>query len=114
MGPFQARTPGIGEKRPSEQRGYNPQVRSSSSSQPFVESGDVIVNNEEPWVDINEYHRISVFLDKEETLQLIIGHSTVQIWRSLPKGEKSDKKGAASSQKKTPPSAGPLCSCEQT
>ncbi|RGB37031.1 hypothetical protein C1646_695712 [Rhizophagus diaphanus] len=61
----------------------------------------VIVNNKEPWIYMNNYHRTSVFLDEDETLQLIIGHSTVQIWRKLPKQKESDKKGG-NQQKKEP------------
>ncbi|CAG8467528.1 19860_t:CDS:10 [Rhizophagus irregularis] len=61
----------------------------------------VIVNNKEPWIYMNNYHRTSVFLDEDETLQLIIGHSTVQIWRKLPKQKESDKK-RGTLQKKEP------------
>ncbi|GES92409.1 hypothetical protein GLOIN_2v848825 [Rhizophagus clarus] len=53
----------------------------------------VIANNREPWIYMNNYNRTSVFLDEEETVQLIIGHSTVQIWRKLRKQKESDKKG---------------------
>lgn len=69
----------------------------------FKKSGiyKVIVNNKEPWIYMNNYHRTSVFLDEEETLQLIIGHSTVQIWRKLPKQKESDKK-EVTQQKKEP------------
>ncbi|RIA99477.1 hypothetical protein C1645_357996 [Glomus cerebriforme] len=61
----------------------------------------VIVNNKEPWIYMSEYNRTSIYLDGEETIQLIIGHSTVQIWRKSLKQKKSDKKGAVS-QKQEP------------
>ncbi|CAI2186997.1 17156_t:CDS:2, partial [Funneliformis geosporum] len=40
-----------------------------------------LVSNKEPWVDEFDYERISAYLDEEETIQLIIGRTTVQVWR---------------------------------
>ncbi|CAG8502577.1 9378_t:CDS:10 [Funneliformis caledonium] len=60
-----------------------------------------IVDNKEPWVDINNYRRISAYLDADETIQLIIGHSTVQVWRNLPR-QKKDKKEGFNLPKKEP------------
>ncbi|GBC05563.1 hypothetical protein RclHR1_00630010 [Rhizophagus clarus] len=40
-----------------------------------------LVNNKEPWVADHEYKRFSAYLDEEETIQLIIGRTTVQIWQ---------------------------------
>ncbi|CAG8590670.1 2898_t:CDS:10 [Funneliformis caledonium] len=51
-----------------------------------------IIENTEPWVDSDNYYRRSIYLDDQETLQLIIGHSTVQIWRKTSKMDKKDKK----------------------
>jgi hypothetical protein len=39
-----------------------------------------LANNKEPWV-IDDYVRTSVYLDKEENMQLFIGRSTIQVWR---------------------------------
>ncbi|CAI2187717.1 6700_t:CDS:2 [Funneliformis geosporum] len=40
-----------------------------------------LVSNKKPWVDEFDYERISAYLDDEETIQLIIGRTTVQVWR---------------------------------
>ncbi|PKY44325.1 hypothetical protein RhiirA4_513369 [Rhizophagus irregularis] len=45
-----------------------------------------LVNNKEPWVIDHNYDRVSAYLDEEETIQLIIGRTTVQIWQ----GNKDD------------------------
>ncbi|CAH1766525.1 2254_t:CDS:2, partial [Entrophospora sp. SA101] len=41
---------------------------------------NVIAHNKEPWNHNRNYNRISAFLNKEKTLQLFIGESTVQVW----------------------------------
>ncbi|CAG8716744.1 12529_t:CDS:10 [Rhizophagus irregularis] len=43
--------------------------------------------SKEPWV-IDVYDRTSVFLDKEETTQLFIGRSTIQVWRKIAGNKK--------------------------
>ncbi|CAG8634316.1 13168_t:CDS:10 [Rhizophagus irregularis] len=45
-----------------------------------------LVNNKEPWVIDHNYERVSAYLDEEETIQLIVGRTTVQIWQ----GNKDD------------------------
>jgi hypothetical protein len=40
-----------------------------------------LVNNKEPWVADHDYERVSAYLDEQETVQLIIGRTTVQIWQ---------------------------------
>ncbi|CAJ0843705.1 254_t:CDS:2, partial [Entrophospora sp. SA101] len=42
-----------------------------------------IVNNKEQWVGIKNYEKISAFIDENQLLQLIIGLTTVQIWRKV-------------------------------
>ncbi|RIA81856.1 hypothetical protein C1645_836284 [Glomus cerebriforme] len=39
-----------------------------------------LIDNKEPWI-IDNYERISVYLDENENIQLFIGRSTVQVWR---------------------------------
>ncbi|CAH1771499.1 12300_t:CDS:1, partial [Entrophospora sp. SA101] len=39
-----------------------------------------IVNNKEQWVDRKNYEKTSAFIDENQSLQLIIGLTTVQIW----------------------------------
>ncbi|GES86409.1 hypothetical protein GLOIN_2v865196 [Rhizophagus clarus] len=39
----------------------------------------LLVNNKEPWA-INNYNRVSVYLDENESTQLFIGRSTIQVW----------------------------------
>ncbi|RGB36888.1 hypothetical protein C1646_782642 [Rhizophagus diaphanus] len=51
---------------------------------------ELLVKNKEPWV-INGYDRTSVFLDEEETTQLFIGRSTIQVWRNKYAGNKISK-----------------------
>ncbi|CAI2173467.1 14311_t:CDS:2 [Funneliformis geosporum] len=41
----------------------------------------MIVDDPEPWVQNKYYHRISIYLDSSKTTQLIVGESTVQVWR---------------------------------
>ncbi|RIA89799.1 hypothetical protein C1645_824254 [Glomus cerebriforme] len=45
-----------------------------------------LVGNKEPWVVGSKYHRVSAYLDEEETIQLIIGRTTVQIWQKNKDG----------------------------
>ncbi|CAH1764504.1 7090_t:CDS:10, partial [Entrophospora sp. SA101] len=52
---------------------------------------ELIVNNKEPWIHNNNYNRISAFLNKEKSLQLIIGESTIQIWYRNKTTNKSEK-----------------------
>ncbi|CAB4389248.1 unnamed protein product [Rhizophagus irregularis] len=52
---------------------------------------ELLVKNKEPWV-INGYDRTSVFLDEEETTQLFIGRSTIQVWRTKNAGNKINNK----------------------
>nr|CAG8440713.1 10864_t:CDS:2 [Entrophospora candida] len=42
-----------------------------------------IVNNKEQWVGIKNYEKTSAFIDENQLLQLIIGLTTVQIWRKV-------------------------------
>ncbi|CAJ0841435.1 6179_t:CDS:2, partial [Entrophospora sp. SA101] len=42
-----------------------------------------IVNNKEQWVDRNNYEKTSAFIDENQSLQLFIGLTTVQIWRKV-------------------------------
>ncbi|GBB99153.1 hypothetical protein RclHR1_03430014 [Rhizophagus clarus] len=44
-----------------------------------------LVNNKEPWA-MDNYKRISVYLDDEENIQLFIGRSTIQVWRNKSTG----------------------------
>ncbi|CAI2165825.1 1963_t:CDS:2, partial [Funneliformis geosporum] len=46
-----------------------------------TEYSKVIIYNSEPWVHDNRYKRISAYLDDKKSIQLIIGKSTVQVWR---------------------------------
>ncbi|CAG8597864.1 11017_t:CDS:2 [Funneliformis caledonium] len=45
------------------------------------EYSKIIIYNSEPWVHDNRYKRISAYLDDKKSIQLIIGKSTVQVWR---------------------------------
>jgi hypothetical protein len=51
----------------------------------------IIIKNPEPWVQNKNYGRILVYLNDCRTIQLIIGKSTVQIWRRI-KGVPSSTK----------------------
>ncbi|CAJ0849683.1 6069_t:CDS:2 [Entrophospora sp. SA101] len=46
-----------------------------------------IVNNKEQWVDRKNYEKTSAFIDENQSLQLIIGLTTVQIWLGCRKFE---------------------------
>ncbi|CAG8482830.1 1275_t:CDS:2 [Acaulospora colombiana] len=41
----------------------------------------LIVSNPEPWVRFKKYPRVSAYLNEEKTQQVIIGYTTVQVWR---------------------------------
>ncbi|CAG8644699.1 3160_t:CDS:2, partial [Funneliformis mosseae] len=45
-----------------------------------------LVSDKEPWVYEIDYERTSAYLDEEETIQLIIGRTTVQVWRKNKDG----------------------------
>ncbi|CAJ0765411.1 13565_t:CDS:2, partial [Entrophospora sp. SA101] len=62
---------------------------------------ELIVNNKEPWIHNNNYNRISAFLNKEKSLQLIIGESTIQIWYRNKTTNKSKLKYIWSSKNKS-------------
>jgi hypothetical protein len=51
----------------------------------------IVVNNKEPWVHYKQYRRISAYLDEKKTIQLIIGETTVQVWRKKDRGAKSKR-----------------------
>ncbi|CAG8570031.1 12296_t:CDS:2, partial [Acaulospora morrowiae] len=42
---------------------------------------NLIVSNPEPWVRHKKYPRVSAFLNSEKTQQVIVGSTTVQVWR---------------------------------
>ncbi|CAH1769969.1 5340_t:CDS:1, partial [Entrophospora sp. SA101] len=52
----------------------------------------LIVNNIEPWNNMKEYKKISVFLNDERTTQLIIGKTTIQVWQIKNTKVKETKK----------------------
>jgi hypothetical protein len=54
-------------------------------------SKGVIVRNPEPWINSKYYRRISAYLDDNKSIQLIIGESTVQVWREKKNGLSSKK-----------------------
>ncbi|CAI2168588.1 18803_t:CDS:2 [Funneliformis geosporum] len=70
---------------------------------PIKQYNRPIIENTEPWVDSDNYCRQSIYLDEQETLQLIIGHSTVQIWRKTSKFDKKDKKVKFASTSRSEP-----------
>ncbi|CAG8549358.1 11986_t:CDS:2 [Funneliformis mosseae] len=45
------------------------------------ETVKVIVEDPEPWVQDKHYNRTTTYLDVDKTVQLIVGESTVQVWR---------------------------------
>ncbi|CAG8443013.1 9129_t:CDS:2 [Funneliformis caledonium] len=45
------------------------------------ETVKVIVEDPEPWVQDKHYNRTTTYLDDDKTVQLIVGESTVQVWR---------------------------------
>ncbi|RGB23517.1 hypothetical protein C1646_774371 [Rhizophagus diaphanus] len=49
---------------------------------------EIIIKNPEPWLQNNRYKRISVYLDDNKSIQLIIGELTVQVWRKRKNGLK--------------------------
>ncbi|PKB99384.1 hypothetical protein RhiirA5_403639 [Rhizophagus irregularis] len=51
----------------------------------------IVVNNKEPWVHYKQYRRISAYLDEKKSIQLIIGESTVQVWRKKDRNAKSKR-----------------------
>ncbi|GBC07560.1 hypothetical protein RclHR1_07530009 [Rhizophagus clarus] len=46
----------------------------------FENNKRIIIKNPEPWLYNKGYKRISVYLDDNKSIQLIIGESTVQVW----------------------------------
>jgi hypothetical protein len=75
-----------GNKPPDEEEDKNHTIH-------YDKEFDPIVIDKEPWV-IDEYERNSYCLGqkKGETLQLIVGRSTVQIWHQVRDGSKSKDK----------------------
>ncbi|GBB98519.1 hypothetical protein RclHR1_03250013 [Rhizophagus clarus] len=51
----------------------------------------IVVNNKEPWVHYKQYRRISAYLDEKKIIQLIIGETTVQVWRKKDRNAKSKR-----------------------
>ncbi|PKK61042.1 hypothetical protein RhiirC2_817389 [Rhizophagus irregularis] len=49
---------------------------------------EIIIKNPEPWLQNKRYKRISVYLDDNKSIQLIIGELTVQVWRKRKSGLK--------------------------
>ncbi|GBB96337.1 hypothetical protein RclHR1_02730009 [Rhizophagus clarus] len=49
---------------------------------------EAIVIYSEPWIHNKNYPRISVFLDEDKSIQLIIGVYSVQVWRRLLRGDR--------------------------
>jgi len=52
-----------------------------SKNHKIYKFSELLVDNQEPWMDNNSYQRISAFLGKNNAFQLIIGSTTVQIWK---------------------------------
>src|SRR5256886_14046489 len=50
------------------------------------ENHQEVVKNTEPWTHNKYYKCVSVYLDNEKSIQLIIGESTVQVWRKRKGG----------------------------
>ncbi|CAG8849536.1 33471_t:CDS:1, partial [Racocetra persica] len=41
----------------------------------------IVISNAEPWVRFKQHSRISAYLNNDKTLQVIMGLTTIQVWR---------------------------------
>jgi hypothetical protein len=54
-----------------------------------AQQNNLLESHSEPWVNNEQYNYISSYLDESKTTQLIIGKTTIQVWRKRNHGSKT-------------------------